>query len=332
MNYELFKEVVENKILGYMSPEYQNSRIDIHSVTKVNQNMDGLNIVPKEEEYANVFPTIYLNNMYEQYQKCNDLEEVLREAAASMGKAFHQVPDDHMLNFEAAKDNIVMQLVNTEQNKEMLENLPHREFQDLSIIYRWLMNQDREGIASTIVNIGLAEKLGMNEEQLFKAAVVNTKLLLPPTIRSMNEVIKDMFMQDGLPEEIADRIIEEMPEDQIMYVISNERGINGAASMLYEDGLHGLAEKLESDLYILPASIHEVIAISVNIGDPNELAQMVIDVNMDQVELGERLSNQVYHYDKDLRKLSLATDTPNKRLDGVVAEANLIYEPKNQSR
>jgi len=30
----------------------------------------------------------------------------------------------------------------------------------------------------------------------------------------------------------------------------------------------------------------------------------------------ERLSNQVYHYDKDLRKLTLATDTPNERLDG----------------
>ena len=36
--------------------------------------------------------------------------------------------------------------------------------------------------------------------------------------------------------------------------------------------------------------------------------------------MDERLSNQVYHYDKDLRKLTLATDTPNKRLDGIVAE------------
>ena len=40
---------------------------------------------------------------------------------------------------------------------------------------------------------------------------------------------------------------------------------------------------------------------------------------MQKVALEERLSNQVYHYDKDLRKLTLATDTPNKRLDGIVA-------------
>lgn len=66
-------------------------------------------------------------------------------------------------------------------------------------------------------------------------------------------------------------------------------------------------------------------------GEPYELAQMVSEINMDQVELEERLSNQVYHYDKDLRKVSLATDTPNKRLDGIVAEPPMVYEAK-QSR
>ena len=65
---------------------------------------------------------------------------------------------------------------------------------------------------------------------------------------------------------------------------------------------------------------------------PNELAEMVSEINMAQVSLNDRLSNQVYHYDRDLRKLTLATDTPNKRLDGIVAEPKLIYEVKEQSR
>lgn len=101
--------------------------------------------------------------------------------------------------------------------------------------------------------------------------------------------------------------------------------------MLYEDKLHSLAEKVGTDLYILPSSVHEVIAVSVEMGEPEELARMVAEINMDQVDLSERLSNQVYHYDKDLRKITLATDTPNKRLDGVVAEQGLVYEAK-QSR
>ena len=62
------------------------------------------------------------------------------------------------------------------------------------------------------------------------------------------------------------------------------------------------------------------------------LAQMVVEVNMHEGSLDERLSNQVYHYDKDLRKLTLATDTPNKRLDGIVAEPPLVYDAKEKSR
>ncbi len=126
-------------------------------------------------------------------------------------------------------------------------------------------------------------------------------------------------------------MIGEMPSDQIMWIITNERGVDGAVSMLYEDKVHKLAESLESDLYILPSSVHEVIAVSVNMGEPEELARMVAEINMDQVKLEDRLSNQVYHYDKDLRKFTLATDTPNKRLDGVVAEQGIGYEAK-QSR
>jgi len=67
----------------------------------------------------------------------------------------------------------------------------------------------------------------------------------------------------------------------------------------------------------LPSSIHEVIAVSADFGSPDELAEMVYEINMDQVDINDRLSNQVYCYDKDLRTLRLATDTINKSLDDV---------------
>lgn len=177
-----------------------------------------------------------------------------------------------------------------------------------------------------------AKRLGMSEEQLFKCAAENTRRLFPPVVRSMNDIMKEMFARDGMPQEIAEMMIAEIPPEQTMWVISNENGINGAASMLYENELHELAESLESDLYILPSSVHEVIAVSSDMGSPEMLAQMVVEVNMQEVSLDERLSNQVYHYDKDLRKLTLATDTPNKRLDGIVAEPPLVYDAKEKSR
>lgn len=64
---------------------------------------------------------------------------------------------------------------------------------------------------------------------------------------------------------------------------------------------------------------------------PEELAELVEKNNMSRIGLGERLSNQVYHYDKERQSLSLATDTPNKRLDGSAPEQNR-KDGKNKSR
>ena len=328
MNYELFKEIVVEKFKDYLPDEYKNMNLDVHPVARVNQTLDGLSLRDNTKEF-NISPTIYLNDMYKHYLENENLDIVLNEAADRMLHAIKEAPIESM-DFSTAKDNIVFQLINTEQNKEMLKGMPHRQFQDLSIIYRWVIANDKEGMQSTVVHNSLAEKIGMTEEELFRAAAENTKRILPPTVKSMNEVMRDMFIKDGMPTEIADMMIGEIPSDSQMYVISNESGINGAASMMYEDNLYKLANELDSDLYIMPSSVHEVIAVSTNLGDPNELAAMVTEINMDQVSLDERLSNQVYHYDKDLRKLSLATDTPNKRLDGIVAEPQMSYESKTR--
>lgn len=329
MDYEVFKEVVKEKFLSYMPDSYQGMEIRVDSVEKINRKLDGLSLY-LEGEKGMPSPTIYISDMYNEYLRTEDLQATIQNAAEAMDKVFRQASLPP-LDKSMAKDNIVFQLVNTVQNEELLKNMPHREFQDLSIIYRWVLSVGENGISSTMISNDLAKELGMGEEQLFKAAAENTRRILPPVVKSMNEVMREMFLADGMPPSMADLMIGEMPSEQTMWVISNECRINGAVSMLYEDKLHKLAEDVESDLYILPSSVHEVIAVSVEMGEPEELAQMVAEINMDQVDLSERLSNQVYHYDKDLRKITLATDTPNKRLDGVVAEQGYVYET-NQSR
>lgn len=331
MNYEIFKEVVTEKFKSYLPERYQDMELRVESVNKVNRVMDGITLIDKTVE-KNVSPTIYINNMYDHYLNTENLQKVLQDAAESMDKAFLEAPKAGILDMDNARDNIVFQVVNTMQNEDMLRDMPHRDYQDLSIIYRWVVAVDDRGVQSTVVRDNLAKQLGMTEADLFKCAVENTRRILPPVVKSMNDVMKEMFMSDGMPVEIADMMLEELPADRTMWIISNEKGINGAGSMLYEDVLHKLAMQLETDLYLLPSSVHECIAVSVDMGDPYELAEMVNEINMSQVALEERLSNQVYHYDKDARRLTLATDTPNKRLDGMVAETNLIYMDAGKSR
>lgn len=181
-------------------------------------------------------------------------------------------------------------------------------------MYRIVINKDQNGIQSTKVTNELAERLGMNEEQLFKCAAENTKRIFPPTVKNMNDVMRDLYLKSGVPEDIAEMMIGEIPPEHTAWVISNKSALNGAASMLYENELYELAENLGSDLYILPSSVHEVLAVSAASESPEELAEMVVQVNKEEVSLDERLSNQVYHYDRELRKVCLATDTHHKCL------------------
>lgn len=326
MNYEEFVGMVRDNFMNYLPEEYKGRELVINKVEKVNQTLDGLT-VRENTKGQTISPTIYINDMYRRFSEGASLEEVFKEASARMINAIISNPVAN-IDFSTAKDNIIFQLINTEQNREMLKTMPSREFQDLSIVYRWVIANDQTGMQSAVVTDGLANQLGLNEEELFKLAAENTRRINPPVVKSMNDIMKEMFLKDGMPKEMIEMMLDDIPPENAMYVVTNKSGINGAASMLYEDKLFELATKLDTNLYIMPSSIHETICVSTEMGDPNELAAMVAEVNMSDVALNERLSNQVYFYDKDLRKLTMATDTPNKRLDGIVAEAPMVYDAK----
>ena len=321
MNNDIYLEVVKEKFMDYMPEQYRNGQLNIHEVNKVNETLDGLTVLLPDNK--GLCPSIYVNDLYREYKETGNLNEVLYKGAVRYAEALEMAKGKKSgLNIdpEQLKDNVVLNLINTEQNKELLADVPSKPFQDLSVIFRWVVSQDENGIASTIVNNVLMEAAGLTPDTLMEHAIENTKRIMPPKISSMEEVLMGMdpFLAAGL--------IEEREPKETMWVISNEQGINGAASMLYEENLHKLAEKVGTDLYLLPSSVHEWIAISTEMMEPGELAEMVQSVNAEQVELSERLSNNVYHYDKEQRKVTMATDVPNKRLDEIVAETPMIYD------
>ena len=310
MNYEEFKEVVKNKLMDYMPKKFKEMKLEVFSVPKVNMILDGIVL---QEKGKSVSPVLYINDLYRTYQNCGNLEATLLEGCDFLEEAYEKTPFTD-LNVRDVKENvnekIVFCLINTEQNKALLEQVPHRGYLDLSIVYRIVVSVDRDGVQSTIITNALAASLGMSEEQIYMRAIENTKRIFPPVVYSMHEMLAELCP-------VGEMLPEMNPDEQIMWIITNNKGINGAASMLYEDELHALAERMESDLYILPSSVHEVIVVpsSEDFNNPDELARLVLEVNMQQVALDERLSNQVYFYKKDMRKITLATTTPFKRLD-----------------
>ena len=77
--------------------------------------------------------------------------------------------------------------------------------------------------------------------------------------------------------------------------------------MLYSGCLEGIGMYLKGNYYILPSSIHEVVVISEEDSPGRErLRTMVENVNETQMEEEDILSNHIYYYDREQKKLQIA--------------------------
>lgn len=197
------------------------------------------------------------------------------------------------------EDNIYLRVINKESNSELLKNVPHVEFLDLAFTFHYLIANNEDGIGST--PIGNDFFIDYDIKQLFEVAKANTKRIFGIRVCTMEDMISDICNGSiFVPDECE-------PEISPMYVVTNKKGISGAALLVYTDVFKTLADTLDSDLYILPSSIHEILVVPVsNIYSKNDLRQMVSDVNSNEVLPAEKLSDNVYIYKRNDNCISLA--------------------------
>ena len=325
-NFEDFCDYVQMSIKDHLPVEQQDAKVTINNVMKNNGlTLHGVVVHPEGQCVA---PTIYLEGFFKQYEEGADLDSVMDKIAGTISEHLN-TPEEFSdvaqmySNYDAVKDKIVMAVVNTAKNRELLSQVPHTEREDLSLIYKVVVGTGADGIGSITIRNEHMEQWGVTVDEIHEMAMKNTKEILPVTVQTMTEVMREMFGSDGMPEEMAEMMFSDMPLNQQMFIISNKSKVNGAASMFYEDTLSELADKIGTSLYILPSSVHEVIAVSTDMGTPESLAGMVREVNGGQVAPEEQLSDHVYKFDAKAKIISLA-DTTMEQLK--VSESNVNYE------
>ena len=71
--------------------------------------------------------------------------------------------------------------------------------------------------------------------------------------------------------------------------------------------LSGIAGRLESDVYILPSSVHECMIVPAEQWeDTSALSEMVREINRTQVSEEEYLSNTIYRFRRETQKVETA--------------------------
>lgn len=302
--FEKFQQKVKDGILRYMPVEYRDASVDIVHVNKNNgQELVGM-VITKEGQTAAA--TVYLEEYYERFPDWISDEAVMktiagdyleRESKRKWAEDMAELAKD----YDFIKENIRVQVVNRDMNRESLRDCPKKEIEgtDLLAVFRILFYEMGEARASALVTDAIMEKWDIDVESLYETALDNTAAQAPAQINSM------MSMFYGGEEPLAP---EDVFREEGLYVLSNPQKHNGAAVMLYPGFLQSIAEATQSSFYILPSSIHEVLLIKEESGmGTRELRDMVMDVNRNEVDPREVLSDQVYFYDGKEQKLSMAT-------------------------
>ena len=107
--------------------------------------------------------------------------------------------------------------------------------------------------------------------------------------------------------------LEDVDPNAMMYVLTNSNQVNGAVYMCDEEVMSLIAEKLGSDLIVIPSSIHETIILKETENmSVRELNAMVEAVNAEAVNPQERLGNFVYRFDREAQRLEKAVEQAEK--------------------
>lgn len=295
---EAFAGTVKTAMEAHYGDEY---RITIQSVNKNNGLvLTGITILRKD---CNIAPTIYLNQAFEQYQEGRTLESICREFIRVYEE--HKVETDFdvscVTDFSKIQNRICYKLINAEKNEVLLTDAPHILLEDLAVIFYILVSSDAEGTGTVTIRNNMLELWNVNADTLYELALVNTQRLFRGTVQSMANVMMDILSKQ-MDEESAMEFFDMMVgEDDVipMYVCTNTMKLNGAGVILYNGLLQEFADRVGSDVFILPSSIHETLLIPANADmDAEYLRDMVRTVNRTEVAPDEILSDSVYRYNR----------------------------------
>lgn len=212
-------------------------------------------------------------------------------------------------------DRIVPVLIPTKGNEKWLKTMPHIPMENLQVIF-YFVPADYNLNYATVVSNDHMKRNGWEAKKLFE-------------ISKENSIFKEQVSVAPLwcmPLETTEIVMEEdmnylRDMKPPLIVVTNKQKNYGASAILESNMMGKLAEAYNNDLYIFPSSLHECIVHPKDESMLEDMRKMVYDINRAVVEPDDRLSDEVYLFDKNTRQISIACEQRER-------ETNLIVLPE----
>ena len=256
MNKREFCNYVEENLLSVL--DISDATVKVSDVRK-NNNVILSGLVVKQKDQK-VLPTIYLEPYFEQYEMgYASLNEVVMQIATAYQNASDNNPYRFFHESMLSKDRVIGTVINRHYNEDFLKDIPYVEFlDDYAIIFKILLDVEVGGTFATVtISDSMAEFLNLTTEELLSLALENTPKLCPVELKN----IKGFLMESmGIKKDDFPHVKEEIK----IYYLSNKQRNLGCFSIFTKECRQRLQELFDSDVYVVPRSIHEFLIVPDN--------------------------------------------------------------------
>lgn len=299
MRYDMFSKIFIDQLEEKLKKE--DVSFCRHSMLKTNVCRDGISVIFPE---SNISPTIYIDEKFEQYHAGKSMNTIVNDAARLICMLRNHLPETPEINRENAEKNLYCSVINADMNAELLADIPHKRFYDLALIAKYKVDDD----SNILVRNDLCKYLHMTPDEVLEKAQKNTESE-GYNLARMDEMIQLTLDELDFPEKYSIEQGAQITEECPLYILSNDRQLDGAVAIASKTALCNAYEKLQDNYYVLPSSRHELILMperKMNGLTPENLREMVGEVNRSVVNTEDLLSDQVYFFNG--RTLSIVDD------------------------
>lgn len=269
--------------------------IEYKEVVKNNGTIYHAILIKKESE--KVAPTIYIDGDYKAYTDGADFDTLVEDLVKTYRRSASHGDFDvnSFTDFSKACTHFSFKVINYEKNRELLRDIPYKRIHDLALVPICMIKNSSLGEGSITIKNDHMKYWEVSFDELWENAFEHANENTPVSIESIMKTVGRV-----VPEELCEAFFNDM------LVVSNSSKLKGAGAIFFPGVMEKLADRFRGDFAIIPSSVHEVIVLSLP-GRMNikELIAMVKEVNSTVVSDEEILSDSVYLYDYETKKLKV---------------------------
>ena len=243
-------------------------------------------------------PTLYVEDFYKAYKDGSAIRDLSHAAiesvvsnlsmAETLAGRTGRMLDENIESSFADQEFLCVHLLNMSRNKEYLKDIAYREVGcGFVCIARIECDEYRLVITNDLIN-----STGINKDELFDKALLNTVKRYPAVLQDMIDVVRNGTDE---PENLLDLPCTRAPAGAGPgFALTNSKFFWGAGALFYPGVIDRIHELLDGDFYVLPSSVHEMIIMKVEDQDPQQLADLIRSANRSVVEDDDILADDLY--------------------------------------